>query len=60
MGNIEAQPVVADVNHDGLLEVLAVDKRGSVAVFTINGQELWERHVKSSIVAVSAAHCSVA
>ena len=43
------QVTVADVDADGLLEIVAADTHGTLAVFTAAGTELWERHVKSGI-----------
>lgn len=49
MGEVQAQVTVADVDADGQLEVVAGDTRGTLAVFTKEGTELWERHVASAI-----------
>lgn len=49
MGEIAATAVVADINSDGLMEIVACDVRGSIAAFTPSGEEVWERHVKSAI-----------
>jgi outer membrane protein assembly factor BamB len=49
MGDIQGQIAVADINGDGLLEVVATDARGNVAAFTGSGREVWERHVGSQI-----------
>ena len=43
------QVTVADVDGDGLLEVVAADTLGTLAVFTAQGHEVWERHVKSGL-----------
>lgn len=52
MGAVQAQVAVADINGDGLLELVAADTRGNVAAFSADGTELWERHVKSLIAQV--------
>ena len=43
------QVTVADVDGDGQLEIVAGDTLGTLAVFTAQGQEVWERHVKSGL-----------
>ena len=40
---------MADVDGDGQLEVVAGDTLGTLAVFTAQGHEVWERHVKSGL-----------
>ncbi|GMH39270.1 hypothetical protein BSKO_07168 [Bryopsis sp. KO-2023] len=55
MGQIEGQVLVADVNGDGEIEIVAADRHGSVAMFNIYGKELWERHLKSSIAQAPVA-----
>ncbi|KAG2483407.1 hypothetical protein HYH03_017715 [Edaphochlamys debaryana] len=49
MGEIQAQPLVADINNDGELEVFAADMRGNLAAFSPKGEEVWERHVHSAV-----------
>jgi outer membrane protein assembly factor BamB len=49
MGDIQAQVAVADVNGDGYLELLALDSRGSAAMFNVNGTLLWDQHVRSPL-----------
>ncbi|PNH00541.1 hypothetical protein TSOC_013631, partial [Tetrabaena socialis] len=49
MGEIQGQPLVADINNDGELEIFAADMRGSLAAFTPRGEEVWERHVHSAV-----------
>ena len=49
MGEIQAQPVVVDLNNDGWLEVVVADVRGNVAAFDRLGRELWERHLASMV-----------
>ena len=51
MGEIQAQVVVADVNDDGELEVVAADVRGNFAVFNRHCKEIWESHLGSLISA---------
>ena len=48
---------MADVNADGMLEIVACDTHGTLAVFTAGATELWERHVKSGIAQACPA-CS--
>jgi hypothetical protein len=55
MGEVQAQVLVADLNDDGMPEILAADVRGSVAMFNTRGEEIWERHLKSMISQVGAA-----
>lgn len=52
MGDIQAQVIAADINDDGLVEIVAADTRGNVAVWNSRGAELWERHLKSLIAQV--------
>lgn len=54
MGEIQAQVAVADINNDGFLEVAVGDTKGTLAVFSHKGEELWERHVASAITQVCA------
>ena len=49
MGEIQGQVAVGDVNGDGYLEVVAVDARGTVAVFDWRANEVWERHLGALI-----------
>ena len=42
MNEIQAQIVPADLNADGVLELIAVDAVGSVAAWTATGDTLWE------------------
>jgi len=42
MNEIQAQIVPADLNADGILELIAVDAVGSVAAWTATGDTLWE------------------
>ncbi|KXZ42251.1 hypothetical protein GPECTOR_175g219 [Gonium pectorale] len=49
MGEIQAQPLVADLNNDGELEVFIADMRGNLAAFNTRGEEVWERHVRSAV-----------
>lgn len=51
LGDIQGQVAVADIDGDGVLEIVAADLRGSVAAFRPNGQEVWERHLGSAISA---------
>ncbi|KAK9817910.1 hypothetical protein WJX72_004192 [[Myrmecia] bisecta] len=47
MGEIQGQVAVGDINGDGNVELVALDARGNVAALSIDGKEVWERHVKS-------------
>ena len=49
-----SQVTVADVDGDSQLEVVAGDTLGTLAVFTAQGHEVWERHVKSGLSQVPA------
>ncbi|CAK9271598.1 unnamed protein product [Sphagnum jensenii] len=49
MGGIQAQVVAADINDDGILEIVSADVRGNVAAWTRDGKELWTVHLKSLI-----------
>jgi len=52
MGEIQAQVVAADINDDGILEIVSADVRGNVAAWTRDGKELWTVHLKSLIAQV--------
>lgn len=45
MGEIQAQVVPSDLDGDGVLELIAVDSAGSVAVWTAAATLLWEARV---------------
>ena len=45
MSEIQAQVAVEDVNNDGLLELVAIDKLGNVLCFNRDGNEIWESSV---------------
>jgi len=49
MGEIQGQPLVADLNGDGYVEIFAADYRGNTALFNHRGRELWERHTGGSV-----------
>lgn len=49
MAEIQGQALVADINHDGEVEIFAGDSHGNVAAWTIDGEEVWERHVGSML-----------
>jgi len=51
MGEIQAPVVVADFDNDGYYEFIACDLRGNVAVYTKDGDILWEKHLQSAILA---------
>ena len=49
MGDVQGSVAVGDIDADGKLELIAGDARGSIAAFRNTGEELWERHLGSSI-----------
>ena len=51
MGEIQAPIVVADFDNNGYYEFIACDLRGNVAVYTKDGDILWEKHLQSAISA---------
>ncbi|MEW5318858.1 MAG: hypothetical protein WDW38_010043 [Sanguina aurantia] len=55
MGEIQGQPLVADLNNDGQLEICVGDTRGNIAAWSASGEEIWERHVKSLISQAAVA-----
>eukprot|EP00798_Chlamydomonas_sp_ICE-L_P007322 gene7322-442_t len=44
MGSIEGQALVADLNNDGEVEIVAGDSHGNIACFNVAGEEVWSRH----------------
>ena len=48
LNTVHGQLTVADVNHDGQLEILAVDTSGNVACFDRTGRTLWESEISGS------------
>lgn len=53
MSEIQAQIAVEDVNGDGLLEMIALDRKGNVLCFDREGKEVWEAQI-SGFAAQSA------
>ncbi|KAG7027384.1 Protein DEFECTIVE IN EXINE FORMATION 1 [Cucurbita argyrosperma subsp. argyrosperma] len=49
MADITAAVVAADINDDGKIELVAADSHGNVAAWTAQGQEIWEKNLKSLI-----------
>jgi outer membrane protein assembly factor BamB len=49
MGEVQAQVAAADVDGDGYVEIFAVDTRGSVACFNVNGTLRWDVHLRTSM-----------
>jgi FG-GAP-like repeat len=47
------QVAVADVNGDGFLELLALDARGSAALFNASGALLWDIHTGGAAAAAA-------
>lgn len=48
LNTVHGQLTVADVNHDGQLEIIAVDTSGNVACFDRTGRTLWESEISGS------------
>ncbi|KAI5081941.1 hypothetical protein GOP47_0001684 [Adiantum capillus-veneris] len=49
MGEIQGQVLAADINDDGLVELVTTDNRGNVAAWSNKAENLWEIHLKSLI-----------
>lgn len=49
MAEIQGGVVAADINDDGKIELVTTDTHGNVAAWTVNGEEIWEKHLKSLI-----------
>ncbi|KAK1298394.1 hypothetical protein QJS10_CPB14g01718 [Acorus calamus] len=49
MAEIQAPVVAADINDDGKIEIVTADAHGNVAAWTAQGEEIWERHLKSLV-----------
>ena len=49
MADITGAVVAADINDDGKIELVATDSHGNVAAWTAQGQEIWEKNLKSLI-----------
>lgn len=49
MADVQAQVAVADVDGDGTAELLALDSKGSVALFDAKGTLRWDMHVRSPL-----------
>jgi hypothetical protein len=45
MSEIQAQIAVEDVNHDGILEMIAIDQKGNVLCFNKAGETVWSRQI---------------
>lgn len=56
MAEIQGSPIAADINDDGKIELVTVDTHGNVAAWTVHGEEIWERHLKSLIPQVHWAY----
>lgn len=53
MADIQGAVVAADINDDGKIELVTVDTHGNVAAWTAQGQEIWEKNLKSLIPQVN-------
>ncbi|KAL5550133.1 hypothetical protein UlMin_000309 [Ulmus minor] len=49
MAEIQGAVVAADINDDGKIELVTVDTHGNVAAWTAQGEEIWEKHLKSLV-----------
>ncbi|PKI43390.1 hypothetical protein CRG98_036147 [Punica granatum] len=49
MAEIQGAVVAADINDDGKIELVTTDTHGNVAAWTPQGEEIWEKHLKSHI-----------
>ncbi|XP_051130395.1 protein DEFECTIVE IN EXINE FORMATION 1 [Andrographis paniculata] len=49
MAEIQGAVVAADINDDGKIELVTADSHGNVAAWTPQGEEIWEKHVKSLV-----------
>ncbi|KAJ0987858.1 hypothetical protein J5N97_006214 [Dioscorea zingiberensis] len=49
MAEIQGSVVAADINDDGKIEIVTADTHGNVAAWTADGDEIWEKHLKSLI-----------
>lgn len=49
MAEIQGPVVAADINDDGKIEIVTADAHGNVAAWTAQGEEIWEKHLKSLI-----------
>lgn len=53
MADIQGAVVAADINDDGKIELVTADTHGNVAAWTAQGQEIWEKNLKSLIPQVN-------
>lgn len=53
MADIQGAVVAADINDDGKIELVTTDTHGNVAAWTAQGQEIWEKNLKSLIPQVN-------
>lgn len=53
MAEIQGAVVAADINDDGKIELVTTDTHGNVAAWTAQGQEIWERNLKSLVPQVN-------
>lgn len=53
MAEIQGSVVAADINDDGKIELVATDVHGNVAAWTAQGEEIWQKHLKSLVPQVN-------
>lgn len=53
MAEIQGSVVAADINDDGKIELLTTDAHGNVVAWTAQGEEIWEKHLKSLVPQVN-------
>lgn len=53
MAEIQGGVVAADINDDGKIELVTTDTHGNVAAWTVQGEEIWETHLKSLVPQVN-------
>lgn len=54
MGEVQAQPLVADVAGKGSPQVLVADMNGNLVVFDMGGGVVWKRHLATKARAAQA------
>lgn len=55
MAEIQGSVVAADINDDGKVELVTTDTHGNVAAWTAQGEEIWEKHLKSLVPQVNCS-----
>ncbi len=46
VGSIDASPAVADINGDGVMEIVAGSAAGVIVAIDSNGKEVWQREIQ--------------